>query len=117
VCFKTRSSATGASRSWQQRRGAWRPAVAREVVAWAEEGSKEGEQGQSRERTTRGGHPSRRWSDSGGTAATARCPAPAAGGQSRAARARGRRREGRGPGGLFRNFKNLRGLSIKQDFH
>jgi hypothetical protein len=113
VCFKTRSGTTDVSKSWQRRRGAWRLAVAWEVVARVEEGSKEGEQGRSRERTTRGGHPSRRWSDSGGTAVTARCPAPAAGGQSRAARARGRRREGRGPGGLFGNFKNLRGLSVK----
>jgi hypothetical protein len=32
--------------------------------------------------------------------------------QSRAARARGRRREGGGPGGLFENFRNLRDLSV-----
>jgi hypothetical protein len=50
------------------------------------------------------------------TAVTARCPTPVAGGQSRAARARGRRSEGRGLGGLFGNFKNLRDFSIKQDF-
>jgi hypothetical protein len=38
-------------------------------VARAEEGSRGGEQGLSRERTTRGGHPSRRWSGGGGRAA------------------------------------------------
>jgi hypothetical protein len=32
--------------------------------------------------------------------------------QSRVARARGRRREGRGPGGLFGNLRNLRDLSV-----
>jgi hypothetical protein len=43
----------------------WQPAVAREFVARAGEGSRGGEQGRSRERTTRGGHPSRRWSSGG----------------------------------------------------
>jgi hypothetical protein len=32
--------------------------------------------------------------------------------QSRGARARGRRREGRGSGGLFENFRNLRDLWV-----
>jgi hypothetical protein len=36
--------------------------------------------------------------------------------QSRAARARGIRIEGGGPGDLFGNSKNFRGLSIKKDF-
>jgi hypothetical protein len=36
--------------------------------------------------------------------------------QSRAARARGRRREGRGLGGLFGNFKNSRDFLVKKDF-
>jgi hypothetical protein len=40
----------------------WRPAVAREVVARAEEGSRGGEQDRDRARATRGGRLSRRWS-------------------------------------------------------
>jgi hypothetical protein len=43
-------------------------------VACAEEGSRGGEQSRGRERTTRGGHPSRRWSGS-----QERGTAPAAG--------------------------------------
>jgi hypothetical protein len=92
-------------------------------MARVEDGSRGGEQGRSRERTTHGGHPSRRWSGGGGRAATAAERRPGlkhcAGGrgkQSRAARVRGRRREGRGPGDLFGNFKNLKDLSEKQDF-
>jgi hypothetical protein len=90
----------------------WRPAVAREIVARAEEGSREGEQGRGRERTTRGGHPSRRWRGSGGRAAVrGEALHRWKGKQSRASRARGRREE-RGPGGLFENFRNLRDLSV-----
>jgi hypothetical protein len=40
----------------------WRPVVAREVVARAEEGSRGGEQDRDRARATCGGRPSRRWS-------------------------------------------------------
>jgi hypothetical protein len=36
--------------------------------------------------------------------------------QSRGARARGRRREGRGPGDLFGNSKNFRDPTVKKDF-
>jgi hypothetical protein len=72
----------------------WRQAVAREVVVRAEEGSKEGEQGWGRERATRGGRSSRRWSGGGSTAATGRCSAPAAGSSRGAEGARGRRKEG-----------------------
>jgi hypothetical protein len=36
--------------------------------------------------------------------------------QSRGARTRGRRREGRGPEDLFGNSKNFRVLSVKKDF-
>jgi hypothetical protein len=46
-------------------------------VARAEEGSRGREQGPGRERATRGGRPSRRWSGGGSTAAAARCSAPA----------------------------------------
>jgi hypothetical protein len=83
------------------------------VVAHAEEGSRGGEQGRGRGRGTRGSYPSRRWSGGGSTMAAARCSAPAAGGQSKVARARGRRREGMGLGGLFGNLRNLRDLSVK----
>jgi hypothetical protein len=53
----------------------------------------------------------------GGAAAAAAERRPEAkhcadGRRSRAAHARGRRREGGGPGGLFENFRNLRDLSI-----
>jgi hypothetical protein len=48
---------------------AWRPVVARECVARAKEGSRGGEEGRGRERTTRGGRCSRRWSGGGGRAA------------------------------------------------
>jgi hypothetical protein len=37
---------------------------------------------------------------------------PAAGEQSRGTRARGRRREGGGPGGLFGNLRNFRDFSV-----
>jgi hypothetical protein len=47
-------------------------------VACAEEGSRRGEQGRSREKATRGSRPSRRWSGGGSTATAARCSAPAA---------------------------------------
>jgi hypothetical protein len=40
----------------------WRPAVAREVVARAEEGSRGREQDRDRAKATRGGRLSRRWS-------------------------------------------------------
>jgi hypothetical protein len=67
-----------------------------------------------RGRGTLGSYPSRRWSGGGSTMAAARCSAPAAGGrgQSRAARARGRRRDWRGPGGLFGNLRNVRDFSV-----
>jgi hypothetical protein len=57
----------------------------------------------------------------GGTAAAERRPGAThcrrqEGKQSRGARARGRRREGRGPGDLFGNSKNFRDLMVKKDF-
>jgi hypothetical protein len=92
----------------------WRPAMAREFVARAEEGSRGGEQGRGKERTTRGGHPNRRWSDGGGRAAAkGEALRRRLGGQSRAARARGRRREGRGPKDLCAKLKDPRGLMKK----
>jgi hypothetical protein len=72
----------------------WRPTVAREVVARAEEGSKEGERRRGRERATRGGRSIRRWSGGGSTAATGRCSAPVVGSSRGAEGARGRRQEG-----------------------
>jgi hypothetical protein len=66
---------------------------------------------------TRGVHPSR----SGAAAAAERRPDVKhyrwqERKQSRGARARGRRREGRRPGDLFVNSKNFRVLSVKKDF-
>jgi hypothetical protein len=43
--------------------------AARDAVARARDGSREGEQGRGRGRTTRGVHPSRRWRGGGGRAA------------------------------------------------
>jgi hypothetical protein len=82
-----------------------------------EEGSRGGEQSRGRERTTRGGHPSRRWSGGGGRAA-ARGEAlrRRQTGQNRAARARGRRRDGRGPKDLCAKLRDSKDLSIKQNF-
>jgi hypothetical protein len=91
--------------------------VAREFVARAGEGSRGGEQGRSRERTTRGGHPSRRWSGGGSRAAArseALCQRQEE--QNRAAHARGRRREGRGPKNLYAKLKDPRDLLVKQKF-
>jgi hypothetical protein len=82
-------------------------------MARAEQGSRGGEQGRGRERTTRGGHPSRRWSGgSGKAAAKGKALRRRQEEQSRAARARGRRTEGGGPRGLFENFRNLRDLLV-----
>jgi hypothetical protein len=78
----------------------------------AEEGSRGGEQGRGRERATRGGRPSRRWSGGGSTAAAARCSALAAeeaGGQRGA---RGRRRKG-GPRDLCAKPNESWDLSVK----
>jgi hypothetical protein len=95
----------------------WRPAVAREFVARAEEGSRGGEQGWGKERTTCGGHPSRRWSSGGGRAvARGEALRRRQGGQSRATCARGRRREGRGPKDLCAKLNDPRDLSVKQNF-
>jgi hypothetical protein len=81
-------------------------------VARAEEGSKDGNragigEGRRVEVDLAGG---------GAAAVAERRPGArlCAGGreQSRAARARGGRREGRGPGGLFGNLRNLRDLLV-----
>jgi hypothetical protein len=94
----------------------WRPAVALEFVARAEEGSKEGEQGRGRGKKTCGGRPSRRWSHGGSTAMVARCSAPAAG-SSRGAEGGQRKKKGRrGPKDLCAKLKDFRGLSVKQNF-
>jgi hypothetical protein len=45
-----------------------------------------------------------------------RCTAPAVEEQNRAARTRGRRREGRGLKGLCAKLKDSKGLSVKQNF-
>jgi hypothetical protein len=95
----------------------WRPAVAREFVARAGEGSRGGEQGRSRERTTRGGHPSRRWSGGGRAALRSKAPRwPQGGGAEQSSTCPRKKKRGEGSGGLFGNFKNLRDLSVKQDF-
>jgi hypothetical protein len=85
-------------------------------MARARKGSREEEQGRGRGRTTRGVHSSRRWRGGGGRAAARGEGLPAAGEQSRGTRARGRRREGGGPGDLFGIFKDCRDLSVKKDF-
>jgi hypothetical protein len=53
--------------------------TARDAVARAEEGSKEGNRAGIGERTTHGVHPSRRWSGGGGKAAARGEALPAAG--------------------------------------
>jgi hypothetical protein len=52
----------------------------------------------------------------GGAAARGEALRRRQGGQSRASRARGRRREGRGPKGLCAKLKDSRELSVKQNF-
>jgi hypothetical protein len=90
----------------------WRPVVARECVARAKEGSRGGEQGQGRERTTRGGRSSKRWSGSGGRAA-ARGEALPRQQEGRAEHVPEEEEEREGvQGGLFENFRNLRDLSV-----
>jgi hypothetical protein len=84
--------------------------VAREVVARAEEGSKEGEQGRS------GGHPSRRWSDSGDTAATMRCPALAAGRAEQSSTCSRKKKRGKGSGGPVWKFQESQGTLGKVRF-
>jgi hypothetical protein len=80
-------------------------------MARAEEGSRGGEQGRGRERMTRGGHPSRRWSSGGGRAvARGLALRQRQEEQSRAGRARGRRREG-GVRGACLKFLEISGTS------
>jgi hypothetical protein len=61
-----------------------------------------------RKEATRGKDLSKRWRCGGGEAAARGAALPAAGEQSRVPRARGGRREGRGPGDLFVISKKCR---------
>jgi hypothetical protein len=83
-----------------------------EVVARARKANRGEERGQGREGTTHGSGSNRRWRDGGGRAAARSAALPAAGEQSRVPRARGRRREGRGPGDLFVIFRKFKDLSV-----
>jgi hypothetical protein len=81
-------------------------------VARAREGSRGEEMDRERKGATRGKGLSRRWRCGGGEAAARGVALPAAGEQSRDPRARGGRREGRGPGDWFVISKKCRDLSV-----
>jgi hypothetical protein len=94
---KRRGSRRDHRTRWR-RRGGWR--AARDDVARAEEGSKEGEQSRDKERTTRGGRSSRWWRGGGGQS---RSTAPAAGGAEQSTCPRKKKR-GEGSGGPVWKF-------------
>jgi hypothetical protein len=91
------------------RRAAW------DAVARAREGSREGEQGRGRGRTTCGVHPSRRWRGGGGRAA-ARAKDCRQQERNRAEHVLGEEERGGGPGDVFVKTKNFRDPTVKKDF-